>query len=145
MPSKSSQKYNLKAIFLNLSKAFDTVCENNLLNIMEHVGICGIIITWFRSYFSFKTQYVCINNEICDSGCLTIAVPRVSFSVNYFFLFYRNDTKLCCELLNCVQYADDTTLCVSGDNLNIICNPMNVQLEKIHHWLRPNKLSLNID
>ena len=53
--------------------------------------------------------------------------------------------KRCCEPLNCVQYADDTTLYKSGENLNIICITMNVQLEKIDLWLKLNKLSLNID
>ena len=53
--------------------------------------------------------------------------------------------KRCCELLNCVQYADDTTLYISGSNLNLICNTMNAQLEKIDLWLKVNKLTLNID
>ena len=52
--------------------------------------------------------------------------------------------KQCCGVLNCVQYAADTALFVSGDNLIIICTTMNVQLEKIYLWLKLNKLSLNI-
>ena len=51
--------------------------------------------------------------------------------------------KRCCELLNYVQY--DTALYTSGDNLNIICNIMNVQLDKFVLWLKLNKLSLNIN
>ena len=53
--------------------------------------------------------------------------------------------KLSYGLLNCVEYAVDTTFYVSGDEFNIICNTINVQLEKINHWLRLNELSLNLD
>ena len=122
---------HLIAVFLDLSKAFDTVSMNILLNKMEHIGIRGIINSWFKSYLSFRTQSVCINNEMSVPGCLTIGVPQGSILGPLLFLIYINDMKRCCELLNCVQYADDTTLYISGSNLNLICNTMNAQLEEI--------------
>ena len=53
--------------------------------------------------------------------------------------------KLFCEFIKCVQYADGTTLYISGDNLNIVRNIISVQLEKNYHWLRLEELSPNID
>ena len=70
------RRSHLIANFLDLSQAFDTVSVNILLNKLEHIGIRGIINSSFKSYLSFRTQSVCINYDMSDSGCLTIGVPQ---------------------------------------------------------------------
>lgn len=49
-----------------------------------------------------------------------------------------------CEDIKCIQFADDTTLYVSGDNLQNICRIMTDTLKNIDRWLIGNRLSLNI-
>ena len=83
---------------------------NILLNKLEHIGPLGIINNWFRSCLSFRTQSICIINEMFDSGCLSIGVPHGSILGPMFFLIYINDMKRYYEFLNCVQYGDDTIL-----------------------------------
>ena len=70
------RKSILIAVFLDLSKAFDTVSVNILLKKLEHIGIPDNVKDWFRSYSTSRTQSACINNEMSDSGCLTIGVPQ---------------------------------------------------------------------
>ena len=49
-----------------------------------------------------------------------------------------------CTLLECDQYADVTTLYLSGNSLDSVCQTMKSQLQLIDHWLQLNKISLNI-
>ena len=51
------KKYFLE-IFVDLSKAFDTVDHKILITKLEKFGICGKNLLWFRSYLSDKKQCI---------------------------------------------------------------------------------------
>ena len=79
-------------LFIDLSKAFDTLDHNILINKLEFYGVRGKGLDWFRSYLSNRQQYVQFNGT--KSGLLKIktGVPQGSILGPLLFLIYINDS-----------------------------------------------------
>ena len=66
------------SVYLDMSKAFDTINHNILLNKLNHYGIRGIALQWFRSYLSQRTQYVRYNGVKSELYDISYGVPQGS-------------------------------------------------------------------
>ena len=143
------------AIFLDLSKAFDTLDHKILLSKLKYYGIHGTALQWFESYLSNRSQYVVYEETKSKQSPLLTGVPQGSVLGPLLFLIYMNDIYKASEKFNSVLFADDTTLdnplktfdMIGANNKldrSALTNNLNSELNKIFDWLCANKLSLNI-
>ena len=132
------------AIFLDMSKAFDTISHDILIRKLEHYGIRGTCKDWFASYLTNRFQYTEIHGEQSTYLNINTGVPQGSILGPILFLIYVNDIKNCSNL-NILCFADDTTAYKSGPNIEDLITDVNIQLELLYTWLCCNKLSLNIN
>ena len=131
-------------IFLDLSKAFDTLDHQILFSKLEHYGIRGIALLWIKSYFSNRKQFVQFNETRSIERIIKCGVPQGSILGPLVFLLYINDLPNATGLAECLLFADDTSIFLSHTDQDYLISTMNDELEKINIWMKTNKLSVNI-
>ena len=133
-----------KNIYINLSKAFDTLDHSILLAKLNYYGVCGLENILFREYLSGRHQYVDYYNDAkSETKSVSIGVPQGFILEPLLFPIYINDLPSVTPIFHMLMYADDATLYCNLNGVNSEVK-INNELSKIGEWLSSNKLSLNI-
>ena len=131
-------------LFMDLSKAFDTIDHHILLNKLEYYGVRGIALQWFCSYLHQRKQYVMVNGVKSSIQCNNCGVPQGSVLGPLLFLIYINDIVNSSKLFRFSLFADDTVATLSGKNLQTLVSSVNREISNVSLWFKVNKLSLNL-
>ena len=142
LENTNADKHSI-SIYLDLSKAFDSVNHQILLNKLEHYGIRGIALKFFKSYLYNRQQYTCVNGEVSEILSVICGVPQGSTLGPLLFLLYINDLASASNFYVSL-FADDTCLLLSHKNMIILEHQCNTELVHINNWFLANKLTANL-
>lgn len=132
------------ALFIDLSKAFDTLGHANLLLKLESTGVKGLALNWFRDYLFGRKQIVKYNNELSDPTTLLCGVPQGSILGPILFLIFFDDFEKCLQNCKTIQFADDTVIYISEKSIAEVQTKLNEDLAQIASYLQTNELIINL-
>ncbi len=92
-------------VYLDLSKAFDTLDYSILIEKLKYCGINHRELSLFKSYLANRKQFVDIEGTTSDMLSLTTGVPQGSVLRPLLFIIYMNDIS------SAKQYLQTHHLC----------------------------------
>ena len=99
-------------VFIDLSKAFDTVDHKILIRKLELYGIRNNNLKWFKNYLTGRKQGVSFSSGLSQLKNIVCGVPQGSILGPLLFLIYVNDLYLSSNILNFILFADDTNIII---------------------------------
>jgi retron-type reverse transcriptase len=138
-------KLSVLSLFLDISKAFDSIDHSILIDKLFMYGIRGVALDWFSSYLTNRRQYVILNGSSSNLASVSHGIPQGSILGPLLFLIYINDLPKVAPEAHFILFADDTTVLLPINNkaMDNHSVPQNV-VNKIALWFNNNRLRLNI-
>ena len=143
---KVDNKEYVCCIYIDYSKAFDTLDHDILCKKLEKYGLCPAVISWCKNYLTDRKQTVKINEIVSEAANVSYGVPQGSILGPLLYIIYVNDVfmQFNNDDPNILLYADDTVLYFAHQHLKQLEGIMSTGLKKLYDWCSLNKLTINI-
>lgn len=138
------KKIPVLGIFVDLSKAFDTVSHEILLEKLENCGLRGNVSKLIKSYLSGRMQVVKIGEYKSNYERISVGVPQGTVLGPLLFTLYINNLLLIDSPGQIISFADDTTILYSANTWAELKTIAERDFLEIKKWFQYNKLTLNV-
>ena len=136
------EKREVDTIYIDFSKAFDTVPHRELICKLKCFGIAGELLLWFQGYLTSRTHTVSRDGTTSNTLPVVSGVPQGSILGPLLFLIYVNDLPEHMQASSLFMFADDTKISKE------ICSPqdhtaLQSDVTELSNWCAQWKLRCN--
>ncbi|MCG8034058.1 MAG: reverse transcriptase family protein [Candidatus Thiodiazotropha taylori] len=132
----------VRAVFCDISKAFDRVWHRGLLHKLQVAGVTENILAWFENYLANRKQRVVLPGTDSQWVYIKAGVPQGSILGPLLFLLFINDIVI--EIGSNIRlFADDTSLYIVVENPSTAADCLNTDLVRITNWAATWLVSFN--
>jgi hypothetical protein len=135
---------NIDVVYIDFSKAFDSIVFSKLLFKLQNCGISGKLLAWLSSFLHGRTQCVVLENCFSTMSDIISGVPQGSVLGPILFLIFINDViSICCGNTTVKLFADDLKLYSVYNNMD---NSAELQhsIDKLVSWSNEWQLQINL-
>ena len=133
------------SIFMDLSKAFDTINHDLLVSKLDGYGFSSTALKYIKSYLENRKQRVNINNSFSLWENIFAGVPQGSILGPLLFNIFLNDIFLFVTNSCLSNYADDNTLYCFGENIEAVNKNLKTDFTVVIEWFYQNYMVLNAE
>ena len=103
-------KYSIDVLYIDISKAFDSISHKKLLLQLENFGIRGLLLKWIENWLTNRKQAVKVDNKLSDFKRVRSGVPQGSVLGPLLFCIYMSGLDSVLEHCRVKYYADDAKM-----------------------------------
>jgi len=138
------RKEKCLAIFCDLSKAYDTINCNRLINKLEKIGVRDRAVKLITSLLTKRRQILKSHNSESNIVEVKQGLPQGALISPILYAVYTNDLLIDESIeQTTLAFADDTVVIVKAHTLKDLYSRANETLRKVANWMWPNGLVLN--
>ena len=131
-------------IYIDFSRAFDSIAYSKLLKKLESYGIVGKLLNWISSFVNDRYQCVAIENCFSSVAKVISGVPQGSVLGPILFIIFINDIDSVCHGQTKMKlYADDAKL-YSEIVLKDCSLSLQTSLNNLSTWADAWQLSITV-
>ena len=132
------------AVFIDLSKAFDTISHHILLTKLQAYGVLGKELMWITDYLFCRQQYVQLGVDKSSNQPLLCGVPQGSVLGPLLFTVFYNDLTDLKINSRVLQYADDIVVYCPGKDVESIEAMLSQDMDFIAYYFDGNEIIINL-
>ena len=122
------------SVLIDLSKAFDTIDHDLLLQKLHAYGVQGSELNWFSNYLSGRKQRVVIDGVASEWTLVKMGVPQGSILGPLLFVLFINDLSDVVEFSKVNLYADDIAIYLADNDPVMLGSRIEHDLNNVGEW-----------